>query len=243
MYKKFAIAVSFPGEHRTFVEGIAQSLAGHLSYDEVFYDKWYEHVLARPNSDTYLQDIYLHKTELDVVFICKEYNEKEWCGLEWRAIRQLIKSKNDDMLMLVRVDNSDALPPGIFSTDISVSAFERPIEEVATLIMKRLMWNRKQTEELTTMPTMATSDNTAITYRNPSTVANNEPPKSADPTISQILDAFQKAGRVLTAKIVPSGEWISLNAEEGLENAVADEEKSFICLLGAPGTGNRAIAR
>ena len=73
-----------------------------------------------------------------MVFLCEEYDEKEWCGLEWRAIRDLIKDKSraDDEVMFVRVAEGDV--KGVFSIDGYVDAVNRPGSEIGDLILERL---------------------------------------------------------------------------------------------------------
>jgi len=96
--KRFDIALSFPGEHRDFVKTVADILATQLDRERVFYDAYYEAELARLNLDTYLAEIYHNQAELVVVFLCAEYEQKEWCGLEWRAVRDLLKKKRPPRL-------------------------------------------------------------------------------------------------------------------------------------------------
>ena len=48
-----------------------------------------------------LQAMYRDKCELVVVFLCKEYSEKEWGGLKWQAVKLLLK--NDQMFSHVSV--------------------------------------------------------------------------------------------------------------------------------------------
>lgn len=136
MSKRVHVALSFPGEHRPFVKEIASELVLSLSKEKVFYDHFYEAELARPNLDTYLQNIYHDDTELIVVFICEDYNNKEWCHLEARAIRDLIKKRRDDEIMFVRVD--DGSVDGVFSIDGYVDAKGRSAQDVAKLICDRL---------------------------------------------------------------------------------------------------------
>jgi hypothetical protein len=95
MPTRFSVAMSFPGEHRALIEAVANALADQLTPEKVFYDRYYEHELARPNLDIYLQQIYHDDAELVVTFLCQKYSEKDWCGLEWRAIRDLIKKRRD----------------------------------------------------------------------------------------------------------------------------------------------------
>ncbi|MGI0486048.1 SUMF1/EgtB/PvdO family nonheme iron enzyme [Pantanalinema rosaneae CENA516] len=139
--KRFDVALSFPGEYRGFIQVVAETLIQHLHQQQVFYDKWYEPELARPNLDTYLQAIYHDDAELIVVFLCAAYEQKEWCGLEWRAIRNLIKQKQDEAIMLIRFDQT--VIPGLFSIDGYIDATNRKPEEIATLILQRLNLNHQ----------------------------------------------------------------------------------------------------
>ena len=134
--RRFKVALSFPGEKREYVSKIAKGLTDRLGHGSVFYDKYYEADLARPNLDIVLQQIYHHGSELIVVFFCKEYEEKEWCGLEWRAIRDIIKKRQDEKIMLMRFDNCEV--SGSFSTDGYVDLHGRPPEEAVELICQRL---------------------------------------------------------------------------------------------------------
>ena len=86
--------------------------------------------------DVYLQKIYHDDAELIVVFLCEDYNNKEWCHLEARAIRDLIKKRKDDEVMFVRLD--DGVVDGVFSVDGYVSASNRSGFEVAQVILERL---------------------------------------------------------------------------------------------------------
>lgn len=116
----FQVAMSFPGEHRPYVASVVSTLRKHLGPDAVFYDYDYQAQLARPNLDVLLQDIYRNRSSLVVVFLCEKYAEKQWCGLEWRAIREMIKFKMDDQVMFVRFD--DAPVDGVLSIDGYIDA-------------------------------------------------------------------------------------------------------------------------
>ena len=139
MKKRFRVALSFPGEHRALASRIATLLVGQLPKSKVFYDEFYKAELARPDLDTYLQRIYHDEADLLVVFLCAEYEKKEWCGLEWRAIRDLIKKKKPAAIMPIRVGEGDV--SGLFSIDGYVNAQDHSPEELAALIMERLRIN------------------------------------------------------------------------------------------------------
>jgi hypothetical protein len=134
--RRFRVALSFPGEHRKRVETIAEALAKKLGQEKVLYDKWYAAEFARPNLDIYLQRLYHEQSELLVFFLCKAYNEKEWCGFEWRASRDLLKQEKDDQLMFLRLD--DANIPGLYGIDGYLDISKMPDNEVSDHILKRL---------------------------------------------------------------------------------------------------------
>ena len=134
--KRFRVALSFPGEHRPRVEAIAHLLRDKLGEGKVLYDNWHEAEFARPNLDVYLPGLYHDESELVVFFHCAEYNEKEWCCLEWRAGRDLLKKKQDDRLMFLKLDSAEI--PGLLSIDGYLWMAGRPDTEVAGLILQRL---------------------------------------------------------------------------------------------------------
>ena len=136
---RFLVALSYPGEFRSIVAQVASVLAGQLGMERVFYDKYYEAELARPNLDTYLQKIYHDESELLVIFIGADYEQKEWCGVEWRAIRDLLKQKQTSSIMYIRMDDGDV--SGILSIDGFIDGVNRPAGEIAYLIFQRLQIN------------------------------------------------------------------------------------------------------
>jgi hypothetical protein len=133
---QFKVAMSFPGEKRHYVSAVVDEIRSRLPADSIFYDYDYQAQLARPNLDVLLQDIYRNRSDLVVVFLCEKYAEKQWCGLEWRAIRDLIKSKKDNQLMLVRFD--DAQIEGVFSIDGYIDARNHDPRQLAEFILQRV---------------------------------------------------------------------------------------------------------
>jgi tetratricopeptide (TPR) repeat protein len=134
--KRFRVALSFPGEHRPRVAKIAEALADTVGRQRVLYDKWYAAEFNRPNLDTYLTKLYHDESDLIVVFLCKEYNAKEWCGLEWRACRDLLKHKEDARLMFFRLNDADIA--GLYSIDGYQDISTMTDAEVAAAILQRL---------------------------------------------------------------------------------------------------------
>lgn len=136
---RFKVALSFPGEKREYVSAVADELKKRLPPGAVFYDKDFTAQLARPNLDTLLQRIYLQNSDLVVVFLCADYERKRWCGIEWRAIREIINNRDDLSLMPMRFDRQEI--PGLFSHDGYVDLSEFTPEQAAELVIQRVQLN------------------------------------------------------------------------------------------------------
>src|SRR5215813_11142248 len=134
--KRFQVALSFAGEHRNFVESVAEELSRNLGQNRVFYDCYYEAELARPNLDTHLINIYRDDTDLIAIFLCSNYTQKEWCGLEWRVVQDVIKKRCDLEIMPFKFD--DVIIEGLLSSDGYIKINNRTPEEVAYLILQRI---------------------------------------------------------------------------------------------------------
>lgn len=132
---RFRVALSFPGEHRAYVERVAAELDHLLGPDACFYDRFYEAQLARPNLDGLLHRIYGEGSDLVVAFVCAEYDEKLWCGIEWRKIRERGATGDDRELMYVKLGEGEVT--GMTRLDGYVDGRERGPEEVARMIADR----------------------------------------------------------------------------------------------------------
>ena len=133
---RFDVALSFPGEYRSYVERVARQLAEVLGPNACFYDKHYRAQLAVPNADVLLQEIYRERSDLVVAFVCREYDEKKWCGIEWRKIRERLSDGGTGEIMYVRLNVGDVA--GMTSLDGYVDAREETPEAMASLILEKL---------------------------------------------------------------------------------------------------------
>ena len=129
------MALSFPGEVRERAAGIADILAAALGKERTFYDKWYAAELARPDLDLYLQNIYKSESDLLVILLCAEYEAKDWCGLEWRVVREFIKNREAERIMLLRLD--EAPIAGLLSVDGYLNIASLSDQETADAILSR----------------------------------------------------------------------------------------------------------
>jgi hypothetical protein len=137
--RRFTVALSFPGEHRDFVSRVADCLAEKFTKPRILYDKYHEAEFARPNLDVHLPNLYRTESDLIAIFLCDEYKKKRWCKLEWRSVRQLISTADEDRIMFLSFDEVGAIPEiGILDGDGYVSIALRSAEEIAALIVQRL---------------------------------------------------------------------------------------------------------
>jgi ATP/maltotriose-dependent transcriptional regulator MalT len=137
--KRFLVAFSFAGEKRDFVGQTAVILAKRFGETGILYDKFYEAQFARSDLGVHLPDLYHKESELVVLVISRDYEMKDWCGIEWTAIHALIKERRVEDVMLCRFDH--ALIKGLYSTAGFVELDHKSPDEVAKLIVQRLKSN------------------------------------------------------------------------------------------------------
>jgi len=131
----FDVALSFPGETRQLVEEIAHELERRLGPNTYFYDNNYVSQLAQPSLDVLLQGVY-SRAKLDVVFLSADYQKKNWCGVEFRAVKEIVFSREHSRVMFVRTDDGDV--EGVFKTDGYVDARRFEPAKIAEFICERL---------------------------------------------------------------------------------------------------------
>ncbi|MBC8031616.1 MAG: tetratricopeptide repeat protein [Pyrinomonadaceae bacterium] len=166
--RRFLIAFSFAGEKRDFVSQVAAILASRFGESAILYDKYHEAEFARRDLGIYLPELYHKQSELVVVVVCPDYDEKEWTGLEWTAIHDLLANRNDDEVMLCRFEHAEVA--GLYSTAGFVELDHKTPEQAATLILERLALNQGKPKNHYTA--------TAVTaIRPPSTSTPNNLPR------------------------------------------------------------------
>ena len=139
MGKRFRIALSFAGESRKLVEEIAQILATHFGRDRILYDKFHQAEFARPDLAFYLPKLYKDESDLVVLVFCDDYENKQWCKLEWRAIYSLIKNMKDQDIMLMRFNRLE--PVGLHGLPGFIELDDLSPAQIAGFILKRLALN------------------------------------------------------------------------------------------------------
>ena len=132
----FDVALSFPGETRHFVEPIAIELERALGPHAYFYDNNYRAQLARPSLDVLLQDLYRNRSKLVAIFLSSDYQRKEWCGVEFRAIKEILMGQDHRKIMFIRMD--DGAVDGVFKTDGYIDGRKFSASEIAAFIQERV---------------------------------------------------------------------------------------------------------
>lgn len=139
MDKRFRISLSFAGEKRSYVSDIARILADRFGEEAILYDHFHRAELARADLAIYLPTLYHEQSDLVVGIFCADYDNKEWCGLEWRAIYSLLKKRQDEHVMLMRFDNVE--PAGLYGLPGYVDLDQVSPADAAALIFERLALN------------------------------------------------------------------------------------------------------
>ena len=139
MGKRFRIALSFAGENRKLVEEIAQILATHFGRDSILYDKFHEAEFARPDLAFLLPNLYKDESDLVVLVFCDDYQSKQWCKLEWRAIYSLIMNMKDQDIMLMRFNRLE--PVGLHGLAGFIELDHLSPAQIAGFILERLALN------------------------------------------------------------------------------------------------------
>jgi hypothetical protein len=152
---QFQIALSFSGTFRDRVKEIAQGLTEILGDYTIFYDFLYRGHLAQADHDLLLQKIYKENCELIVVFLSQDYGTRDWCKIEFRAIRELMNTGHNDKIMFLKFEPCEI--PGLFQHDGYFDIQGVASSEVIEQIIQRLRGipvskNNYFVEEFTKIP-------------------------------------------------------------------------------------------
>lgn len=134
--KRFRVAFSFAGEKRDFVARLAAILAARFSEAAILYDKYHEAEFARGDLGLYLPDLYYDQSDLVIAVLCRNYQQKNWCGREWRRF----STRENSAVMLCRFDH--AMAQGLYEeTSGFVELDDKGPHQAAACILKRLASN------------------------------------------------------------------------------------------------------
>ncbi|MEX1363716.1 MAG: TIR domain-containing protein, partial [Nannocystaceae bacterium] len=136
---RFRVAISYASavpERFELVAQVAEHLAAAVGGPQhVLYDRFHEAEFSRPDLDEHLIPLYLDHSELMVVFLDEHYERSQWCGLEWRVVRALIKQRKQSTVMLVRFDATQ--PKALLGLAGFLDIDGRTAETIASLVLQR----------------------------------------------------------------------------------------------------------
>jgi tetratricopeptide (TPR) repeat protein len=195
--KRFRVALSFAGEKREFVARVARNLADRFGDDRILYDKFHEAEFARDDLAFYLPALYHDQSDLIVGVFCPDYEKKEWCGLEYKALFDLIKKGRSKEVMLARFGDIEGW--GLFSLAGYIDLHRKTAEETAVLILERLALNEGRTRDHYIKPpvTNSATPRTSIPHNLPSL----QPFFGRESELGKIADALDPESRTWGALI------------------------------------------
>ena len=264
--KRFRVAFSFAGEKRIFVEQVARILTEQFGKPSILYDKYHEAEFARPDLAFHLPALYHDEADLVVAVVCKDYDSKLWCGLEWTAIYGLVKQRKVDEIMLARFDHEE--PKGLFGLAGFVELDGKTPEEFAALIIERLAVNEGKPMMRPATPTSSLAAAALATLRdqvvgghsveiseqNLHLILSHSPRSLEDYRLARIAEwsqprhAIDKRFTPLTL-LVDQGEqvqgprWQAQRQFADLRDVLAEVTEPALVVLGPPGCGKSTLLR
>lgn len=149
--RRFRVGLSFPGELRYHkVEPIADLLRYRFGEERILYDHFHKGPLAAPRLEIDLP-AYYHDCDLVVVFLCRRYHEKEWCGKEWSEVKKIVADLHAYRRVMYlwhgEMEDEDLCQLGV---SVGKDGFlyidgEKPYS-IAEEIRKRLKWDQTSDE-------------------------------------------------------------------------------------------------
>ena len=195
--KRFRIAFSFTGEKRAFVKDVAALLAGRFGESAILYDKFHEAEFARNDLAIYLPNLYNRDSDLVAVVVCPVYEAKEWTGLEWLAIHNLLPQRRREEVMLCRFGHAQI--DGLFGGAGFVELDDKSPEQFAKLILERLALNEDKPKDHYTKA--ATPPVTDLKTDIPHNLPTLQPFFGREDELKKIADALDPDSRTWGALI------------------------------------------
>ena len=195
--KRFRIAFSFAGEKRAFVAQVAAILARQFGRERVLYDKFHQGEFSRGDLAFYLPDLYEKESELVVAVFCPDYENKEWCGLEWNAIFGLLKKRNVGEVMLTRFGGVEG--KGLRGLAGYTDLDGLTPEQAASVILERLAFNEGKPRDFYTKT--LSRDGAAHHTSIPNNLPRLQPFFGREAELAQIREALDPENRTWGALI------------------------------------------
>lgn len=131
---QYEVALSFAGEQRSYVEGVAVALQGRGI--SVFYDDFETAELWGKHLAEHLTDVYERNANLALMFVSEAYVEKKWPNHERRAILSRAAMDSKEYVLPIRFDGTQI--SGLAEDVNYIVADEHTPAEVAALVSAKL---------------------------------------------------------------------------------------------------------
>jgi hypothetical protein len=123
------------------VRKVAFALEAKIGRETVFFDEWFEHVIAGEDAMAWLQSIYKDRSDLVVVCTSREYSDKSWTKFEYRVIQALAWDAapgSTEAMRKLPLQFGEGQPSFIVPPTIIPDMRRRSPEETADFIIARL---------------------------------------------------------------------------------------------------------
>jgi len=131
---EYDVALSFAGREREHAEALAQIL--EREGFSVFYDEFYPEQLWGKDLFTFFDEVYRKKSRYCVIFVSREYNEREWTIHERRSAQaRALKEKGEEYILPIKVEDVelDGLAPTVGYVTLT-----KGLEHIGHLLLKKL---------------------------------------------------------------------------------------------------------
>jgi len=129
----YEVALSFAGEQRSYVEGVARALLAERV--PLFFDEYEEATLWGENLHERLEDVYGKAARFVVLFVSEDYARNMWPTHERRSAFAG-EMRGRTKVLPVRFDETEV--PGLNPNVAYVNAHDKTPERLAGLIVKKL---------------------------------------------------------------------------------------------------------
>lgn len=158
---KYDVAVSFAGEQRAYVEDVVRGL--DLPAGRVFYDADYKAALWGEELTEVFTTLYRDEARYVVIFISREYSEKEWCRVERRAALSRRMRTQGAFILPVRLDSTKLDDvSGLLDTIGSLDGVREGVRGVVECLREKLsdLVNQNTVPSIDDTPRFATVEDT-----------------------------------------------------------------------------------
>jgi len=131
---EYEIVLSFAGEDRDYVEGVASILKA--SGVSLFYDAYEEVTLWGKNLTEHLHQVYAGSARFCIMFISRHYAEKVWPSHERRSAFEKAVESKEEYILPARFDDTEI--PGLYKATVYADLRKKTPNEFASLVLQKL---------------------------------------------------------------------------------------------------------